>query len=437
VPKDEARRAAFRVLTSTDSQRGVVLLVLVVGLLLAATSITVAKAPAMSPIAASDHTCILTAEHDVACWGDNSAGGLGDGTTTSSSTPVSVLDLRGDVMAVAAGDRFSCALSTAGGVKCWGNNAFGQLGDGTTANRTRPVDVVGLANGTTAIAARGEHACALAAGTVKCWGANINGQLGDGSTTNRTTPVDVAGLTGISSIVSGGEHTCALSSAGNVTCWGWNNKGQLGDGTTTDRAIPTSVAGLSGRVSAISAGGRHTCALMASGGVECWGFGEFGQLGDGTSTDSSAPVDVIGLTSDVATITLGGNLSCGLTTDAGVTCWGLDLVGDDRFTATPAEISALSGSTEVVTAGFYHVCAIKLDGVVTCWGGNDTGQLGNGTTVDSSVPTDVRDANGRPLVVGGGASSDLILAPIVVLAGIVAMVVLAAAWFMTARRRAR
>lgn len=434
MPKYAARRAAiFRVLTSTDSQRGVVLLVLVIGLLLAPASITVARAPAISPIAASDHTCVLTAEHGVACWGDNSAGGLGDGTTTSSSTPVDVLGLEGDAEAVAAGDRFSCALSTTGGVKCWGNNQFGQLGDGTTANRTRPVDVVGLANGITAIAARGEHACALAEGAVKCWGANINGQLGDGSATNRTTPVDVAGLTGISSIVAGGEHTCALSSAGNVTCWGWNNKGQLGDGTTTDRAIPTSVTGLSSRVSAISTGGRHTCALMASGGVKCWGYGEFGQLGVGASTDRVAPVDVIGLTSDVAAITLGGNLSCGLTTDAGVTCWGVDLVGDAGFTTAPAEISALSGRAEVVTAGFYHVCAIKLDGVITCWGGNDTGQLGNGTTVDSSLPTDVREASGKPLVVRGGASSDLILAAVVMVSVIVAVV--AAAWSMTVRRR--
>jgi hypothetical protein len=174
---------------------------------------------------------------------------------------------------------------------------------------------------------------------------------------------------------------------------------------------------------------------MATGGVKCWGYGEIGQLGGGTTTDSTTPIDVIGLTSDVAAITLGGNLSCGLTTDAGVTCWGLDLVGDSDFTTAPVEIAALSGSVEAVTAGFYHVCAVKTDGVVTCWGGNDTGQLGNGTTVDSSIPTDVRDADGRPFVVGGGASSDPLLAAVVVFGVIVA--VFAAAWAVTARRRTR
>jgi alpha-tubulin suppressor-like RCC1 family protein len=288
-------------------------------------------------------------------------------------------------------------------------------------------------NGITAIAARGEHACALAAGGIRCWGANLNGQLGDGSTTNRAAPVDVAGLTGISSIATGGEHTCALTSAGGVTCWGWNNKGQLGDGTTTDRAMPTSVTGLSGPVSAISAGGRHTCALMASGGVECWGYGEYGQLGDGTTTDRVAPVEVIGLTTVVAAITLGGNLSCGLTTDASVTCWGVDLVGDAGFTTAPAQITALSGGAKVVTAGFYHVCAIKLDGVVSCWGGNDTGQLGNGTTVDSSVPTDVREADGRLLLVGGAASFDPTVALVVGLSAIA--VAFTAAWAVIMRRR--
>ena len=168
----------------------------------------------------------------------------------------------------------------------------------------------------------------MTAGGVKCWGANINGQLGDGTTTSSGVPVDVAGLTsGVSAIAVGGEHTCAITSGGGVKCWGWNAKGQVGIGTTTDSDTPVDVPGLGGAVSAVAAGGRHTCALMTAGGVSCWGYNEFGQLGDGTTTDSPMPVAVVGLPSSVRAITTGGNFSCALKTDGGVMCWGLNAAG--------------------------------------------------------------------------------------------------------------
>ena len=208
---------------------------------------------------------------------------------------------------VAAGGLHSCALTAAGGVKCWGDNSFGELGDGTTTKRLTPVAVVGLSSGVVAIAAGGAHTCALTiGGAVKCWGFNAYGQLGDGTTRTRLTPVDVVGLSsGVSAIAVGGDysagHTCALTSNGAMKCWGSNEWGQLGDGTTVfQRSRPGGVVGLSSGVVAIATGENHSCALTAGRGVKCWGQNFLRQLGDGTTTTRYTPVSVVGLSSGVS-----------------------------------------------------------------------------------------------------------------------------------------
>jgi hypothetical protein len=210
---------------------------------------------------------------------------------------VNVVGLSNGVSAIAAGGFHTCALTTVAAVKCWGNNDTGELGDGTTTERHTPVKTVGLGNSVKAIAAGGFHTCALTnAGGVKCWGWNRFGQLGDGTSGSghyHSTPIGVSGLSsGVSAIATGGTHTCALMSSGGVKCWGNNQYGQLGDGTTTDRSTPVAAFGLSTGVSAISAGLEHTCARTNAGTVKCWGHNEYGRLGDGTTRDSSTPVDV-------------------------------------------------------------------------------------------------------------------------------------------------
>jgi alpha-tubulin suppressor-like RCC1 family protein len=203
-----------------------------------------------------------------------------------------VSDLSG-VAEISAGDSHSCALFLNGQVMCWGGNSDNQLGDGTYLSKTTPVAPYDL-SGVAAISAGNSHTCALllVSGDVKCWGANEFGQLGNGTTTLTTTPVNVSDLSGVISITAGGNHTCALLVTDNVKCWGKNDEGQLGDGTINDRSTPgETISGLVG-VLLISAGNNHTCALLESREVKCWGGNGDGRLGDGTLEDSLTPVAV-------------------------------------------------------------------------------------------------------------------------------------------------
>ena len=351
--------------------------------------------------AGGGHTCRITTAGGVKCWGNNTIGVLGDGSVIDRLTPVDVSGLGNGVIAISAGQFHSCALTTAGGVKCWGANGSGELGDGSTTQRLTPVDVSGLGSGVIAISAGGRHTCALTtAGGVKCWGYNISGQLGDGSRTERLTPVDVSSLgSGVAALSAGRDHTCALTTAGGAKCWGANGYGELGDGSDggdNRRLTPVDVFGLGSGVAALSAGAFHTCALTTAGGVKCWGYNTDGLLGDGSITRRLTPVDVSGLASGVIAISAGEYHNCALTTAGGVKCWGsssVGQIGDRSLSAsfTPVDVFGLGTGVTALSAGQFHNCALTTAGGVKCWGANGLRQLGNGGTTNSPTPVDVLD----------------------------------------------
>lgn len=365
-----------------------IILSVIMGFTLVSGATRVAQgSQATAVVTGAQHTCALTTGGAVKCWGHNGRGQLGDGTTTDRSYGVPVSGLSSGVTAIATGGWHTCALTTAGAVKCWGFNVFGQLGDGTSTNRTSPVDVSGLTSGVTSIAAGLWQTCAVTSGgAVKCWGFNSDGQLGDATTTSRTTPVAVSGLSsGITAVSAGGWHTCALTSASGVKCWGDNFYGQLGDGSTNDRTTPVDVSGLTSGVASIEVGENHSCAVTTAGGAKCWGQNDSGQIGDGSTTSRSSPVDVSGLTSGVASIAGGGAHTCARTTGSGAKCWGWDSwgqLGDGSTTGfleyrtTADNVSGLTSGVSAISTGSGHSCALTSGGVIRCWGWNSVGQLG-------------------------------------------------------------
>ena len=247
-----------------------------------------------------DHTCGVTVPGRAFCWGKNTLGQLGSDTgpapdecALSCSTTPSAVFGQFIFESVLAGGTHSCGVTTDGQAYCWGDNTFGQLGDGTTTTRREPVPVAG---GLTVQSVHpGErHTCALTnAGLAYCWGDNAHGQLGDGTSAVRHQPVPVAGGLTLQSVHAGGAHTCALTTADQPYCWGWNNFGQLGDGTNTEQHEPAPVTGGLGFQS-VYAGGAHSCGLTTEGQPYCWGRNTFGELGDGAGTNSNAPVAVAG-----------------------------------------------------------------------------------------------------------------------------------------------
>ncbi|MBK7791209.1 MAG: fibronectin type III domain-containing protein [Betaproteobacteria bacterium] len=352
---------------------------------------------ALSVVAGDRFTCATTSSSGLRCWGLNGDGQLGDGTGTTRLTPVGVVG-NPSIAAVAAGGAHACALSAAGAVTCWGSNSNGQLGNAgvpvaPALNASSPVPVTVSVGEATGIAAGRAHTCTIASGTgaVHCWGANAGGQLGDNSTTDRPTPVQVSGLTGVLALAAGGDRTCALMTGGAVKCWGLNTSGELGTGPgPANQTTPAEIPGLTG-VSAITAGDQHICAL-AGGAVKCWGVNGNGQLGNDSTAQSNIPLDVPGV-SGATVVSAGGAHTCALIGGA-AKCWGRNANGQlgDGSTEqrlTPVDVAGLASGVAGLSAGKTHTCARMSSGVGRCWGTNGSGEVGDNSITERWTPVEV------------------------------------------------
>lgn len=345
-------------------------------------------------VAGDNFTCAVTTSGGAKCWGANNAGQLGNNSTANSSVPVDVVGLTSGVASLAAGSNSACAVTTSGSAKCWGWNAYGQLGNNGTAQSTVPVDVVGLTSGVASITAGSwnNFACAVTTtGGAKCWGDNGHGQLGNSGTAQSAVPVDVEGLTsGVASLSAGSGFTCAVTTSGGAKCWG---SGPIGNSSVSSSPVPVDVSGLTSGVARISAGVSSACALTSAGGVQCWGFNWFGQLGNSSTSSSTVPVNVTGLLTGATSIAVGNNSACALTTLGGVKCWGANSAGQlgngtTTSATSPVSVTGLTSGAASVSVGNGHACAVTATSA-KCWGSNGSGQLGSNSTTSSSVPVDV------------------------------------------------
>jgi alpha-tubulin suppressor-like RCC1 family protein len=282
-------------------------------------------------------------------------------------------------------------------VKCWGGNEYGQLGDGSTTDRGSAIFAAGLESGMQAISTGETHTCALSkAGAVWCWGDNAYGQLGDGTTKSHLVPTRVSGLeSGVKAIATGTWISCALRTSGAVLCWGDNEFGGVGDGIETQnpRLLPTQVSGLTSGVTSIAANGFHVCAIAAQGAVICWGNNTDGPLGDDSQTDRFAPVQVFGLDSPQISLGLGYSHTCSISSGGAAHCWGLNVSGQlgngthSPFDLVPTPVVGLASNIVEMAGGFDHECALLGGGFVFCWGSNARGELGNGVLEPQWLPT--------------------------------------------------
>lgn len=340
--------------------------------------------------AGNKHTCAIVGG-GIKCWGNNIGGQLGDGTNNNATYPVSAGALTG-ATDVSSGDNHTCAVAGGNGY-CWGFNNYGVLGTGTPDDQTTPTPVVGLGAGTvTAVSTAFANTCFVIDGAAKCWGYNYAGQVGNDSTVSVDVPTQVVGLTsGVTDIDAWGMGTCAIVNGG-AWCWGGGYSGQLGNGSGSDSDVPVQVTGLTSGVTDISVGFGYACAVV-SGAAKCWGSNSNGRLGNGNTSNQTTPAQVVGLESGVTSIDAGEDHTCAVVNGA-TKCWGYSFrggVGNGEpygfESSTPVDVVGLSSGSSEVSVGGWHTCGLAPN--LKCWGWATAGQLGDGRQISMTTPVDV------------------------------------------------
>ena len=329
-------------------------------------------------------------------WGSNLYGQIGDGTTISRSSPVSINTSLSSWIDVAASYNYSLGLLQTGELWAWGYNFYGQLGDDTSVDTSSPVSVVGGFTDWCKIAAGYAQSLAIRqTGTLWAWGANGKGQLGDGTIVNSSSPVSVVGgFTDWCQMSTGLGHSVAVRRNGTAWTWGYNTNGQLGDNSIVDKSSPVSVVGGFTDWCQVSNGGSHSSAVRAIGTVWTWGNNSVGQLGDGTNTQRSSPVSVIGGFTDWCAISSNSTFNAAIRQNGTMWTWGdnsTGQLGDATIVDRSSPVAVVGGFTNwcQVSAGLFHTTAVKTDSTAWAWGCNGKGQLGDNTIINKSSPVSI------------------------------------------------
>lgn len=400
----------------------------------------------LSVVSGSNNNCAITTGHALKCWGNNFSGQLGNGTTTALTTPTPI-DVGTSYFAAAASAAggYTCGITTGYSLKCWGTNAYGQLGDGTKVSSLVPIVIdpattynfitisgdhacavpvagglkcwgsnsgsqvsakpsyevvpvqVNAATTYTSLSRADRHSCAVATGgSLSCWGDNSAGQIGDGSTTPRISAVAIDPKMTYATVSVARAHSCGITTSGALKCWGENAYGQLGDGTIINRLSPITIDSPT-KFTRVATALRATCAITTAGVLKCWGDNSGSQLGDGTATNRLSPA-IIDTGTTYSEVSVSRNFACGITTSKALKCWGTNAgsqLGDGTVTTrtTPTPIDALTAYAKISTSksefGNYTSCAVTDGGALKCWGDNSFGQIGDGTVVNRATPTPV------------------------------------------------
>jgi alpha-tubulin suppressor-like RCC1 family protein len=349
-------------------------------------------------------TCAVRADQSLWCSGYNYYGQLGDGSsasTTGGGYHLSPVQVAGTWASVAAHDVTTCAITTDHHLRCWGYNAFGNLGDGTSTDRWVPQAVGADHDDWASVALGSEHTCGTRAdGALYCWGDDAMGQiaLSEDRALENSNPTLVPGITGVTSIALGGNHSCVVASGHVLDCTGLAALGQLGDGTQSRRA-PTRIAGTWDEV---SLGAASTCARASSGALSCWGDNTYSQLADGRAVPETTPAASTAPAPGL--LATGAHHACDVDSTGAVWCWGYPYYEE---TGDPNALRMAPGRVAGVTAGALsardHTCTIPTSGTgLWCWGNNFYAQLGTGTTTQNYLPNNVLTAQTFAAVATGG-----------------------------------